>query len=169
MSRSPAVRIAALAGALGAAAWGQDLALPAGADAAALRITEAALAAPVRFLAADLLEGRAPGSRGDELARAYLASGLEALGFSPGAADGTFQQRFEMVGIKTRAPARWTFSGGSAAVELAWWDDYIAETGLQEARAGVRDAELVFVGYGIQAPEHDWDDFKGADLAGKVR
>jgi len=53
-------------------------------------------------------------------------------------------------------------------VELAWWDDYIAETGLQEARAGVRDAELVFVGYGIQAPEHDWDDFKGADLAGKV-
>jgi len=168
MSRSPAVRIAALAGALGAAAWGQDLALPAGADAAALRITEAALAAPVRFLAADLLEGRAPGSRGDELARAYLASGLEALGFSPGAADGTFQQRFEMVGIKTRAPARWTFSGGSAAVELAWWDDYIAETGLQEARAGVRDAELVFVGYGIQAPEHDWDDFKGADLAGKV-
>ena len=122
----------------------------------------------MRFLAADLLEGRAPGSRGDELARAYLASGLEALGFSPGAADGTFQQRFEMVGIKTRAPARWTFSGGSAAVELAWWDDYIAETGLQEARAGVRDAELVFVGYGIQAPEHDWDDFKGADLAGKV-
>ncbi|KAB2951457.1 MAG: M28 family peptidase, partial [Thermoanaerobaculia bacterium] len=98
----------------------------------------------------------------------YLAAGLEALGFAPGAADGTYQQRFEMVGVRTRAPQRWSFAAGGGAVELAWWDDYIAETGLQETRAALRDAELVFVGYGIQAPEYDWDDFKGADLSGKV-
>jgi Zn-dependent M28 family amino/carboxypeptidase len=168
MSRAPLLPLAVFAGALCATASAQDLALPAGAEAAALRVTVPSLAAPMRFLASDLLEGRAPGSRGDELARAYLAAGLEAQGFAPGSTDGTYQQRFEMVGIKTRAPARWSFAAAGGPVDLAWWDDYIAETGLQEPRAGIRDAELVFVGYGIQAPEYGWDDFKGAELAGKV-
>ncbi len=72
--------------------------------AAAARIDRATLAAATRFLASDLLEGRGPGSRGDELARAYLASELEAAGLAPGGPDGSWQQRFEMVGLRTRAP-----------------------------------------------------------------
>jgi len=128
----------------------------------------AELAGPIRFLASDLLEGRGPGSRGDELARAYLASELEAAGLEPGAADGSWQQRFPMVGITSRAPATWTFSGPGGELALAHSTDFIASSGVQRPSAEIVDAELVFVGYGIQAPEFGWDDFKGADLAGKV-
>lgn len=137
---------------------------PAGAE----LVDAGGLAAHVRFLASDLLEGRAPGSRGDELARAYLASQLEAAGFAPGAADGTWQQRFEMVGLTSQLPASWRFRAGDAELDLAARSEWIAGTGVQAPVAEIAEAEIVFAGYGIQAPEHDWDDFKGADLRGKV-
>jgi len=145
-----------------------ELSFPAGSEQAAGRITPATLQAPIGFLASDLLEGREPGSRGDQLARAYLASQLEALGYAPGADDGTFQQRFEMVGVKAHAPADWSFAAGGGDVALRWSDDYITTSGVQQSTADVKDAELVFVGYGIEAPEYRWDDYKGADLRGKV-
>jgi len=145
-----------------------ELALPAGTSEAAARIRPQTLLAPVHFLASDLLEGRAPGSRGDELARSYLASQLEALGFAPGAADGTFQQRFQMVGLDAHAPDNWRFSAGGQNVDLAWSSDYIAASGVQSPEAAIRDAELVFVGYGIEAPEYSWDDYKGVDVSGRV-
>ncbi len=126
------------------------------------------LEASVRFLAADGLEGRAPGSRGDELARLYLETELRRLGYRPGATDGGFQQRFEMVGIEATPPALWTFRAAGAKTELALSRDFIAASGVQSPEVRIDDAELVFVGYGIVAPEHGWDDFKGADLAGKV-
>jgi Zn-dependent M28 family amino/carboxypeptidase len=126
------------------------------------------LAAHTRFLSSDLLEGRGPGSRGDELTRAYLATQLEAAGLEPGGPDGRWEQRFSMVGIASKAPATWSFDSPKGAVSLAFHEEFIAGSGVQAPAAKLDAAELVFVGYGIQAPEHDWDDFKGADLAGKV-
>jgi Zn-dependent M28 family amino/carboxypeptidase len=138
------------------------------AERAAATIEPAALSGLIRFLSSDLLEGRGPGSRGDQLARGYLASQLESLGFEPAGTNGTFQQTFEMVGLKNAAPAGWTFRAGGTNVDLAWHEDYIGSTGVQRPAAGFPETEVVFVGYGIQAPEYGWDDFKGADLRGKV-
>ena len=125
------------------------------------------LRAHVRFLASDLLEGRGPGSRGDELTRAYLAAQLEALGFEPGNGP-SYEQRFEMIGVDSRTPEVWAFETGDRRVELAAVEDFVATNGLQRPEATIDDAELVFVGYGIQAPEYGWDDFGDADLRGKV-
>ncbi len=121
----------------------------------------------VRFLAHDLLEGRGPGTRGDALAQAYIASQFETAGLKPGGEDGTYLQPFELVGI-TGHPETLTFSTASAHAELKFHDDFIAVSGVQEPEARLEDSELVFVGYGIVAPEYAWDDFKGMDLRGKT-
>jgi Zn-dependent M28 family amino/carboxypeptidase len=142
--------------------------LPAGAERAAKAIDRASLQAPIRFLADDLLEGRGPASRGDETAQLYLASTLEFLGYQPILPNGEWQQRFQIVGIKSDMPKVWGFKAGGQTVDLKWWDDYIGASGVQEPTSNFKDAELVFVGYGIQAPEYQWDDFKGVDLKGKV-
>jgi Zn-dependent M28 family amino/carboxypeptidase len=158
---------AVLIGAEKKAAQG-DLYLPAGAEKAAQAIDRGSLESPIRYLADDLLEGRGPSSRGDELARLYLASSLEALGYQPGAPGGSWQQTFDMVGLHSKAPKTWDFKTGGKSVDLKWWDDYIAASGVQDPASTLKGAELVFVGYGIQAPEYQWDDFKGMDLKGKV-
>jgi Zn-dependent M28 family amino/carboxypeptidase len=72
------------------------------------------------------------------------------------------------MGITAEQPDEWTFRHGDGAVTLKQWDQFIVSSGVQEELAKVEDAELVFVGYGIQAPEYEWDDFKGQDLKGKV-
>jgi len=95
------------------------------------QITRPALEAPIRFLSSDALEGRGPGSRGDELARLYLATELEALGFEPGGANGKWQQSFDIVGIKANMPPVWSFTGPHGPVDLKWRDDYIAASGQQ--------------------------------------
>ena len=155
--------------ALASPALGADtFQLPAGAEHAAQQINAATISAPTRFLADDLLEGRGPATRGDQLARLYIASFFETQGLQPGGPNGAWDQPVEMVGVKANAPKLWSFHGAKGDVDLAWWDDYIAGSGVQAPSAQIRDAELVFVGYGIQAPEYQWDDFKGADLKGKV-
>ena len=145
-----------------------SLNLPATAERAAKVIDRDSLEAPIRFLADDLLEGRGPASRGDALTRIYLATELEAVGYRPGAQGGSWQQPVEIVGITSQVPKTWDFQAGGKAVPLKWWDDFIAASGVQSPSSTLRDAELVFVGYGIQAPEYQWDDFKGMDLKGKV-
>src|SRR5215468_7672117 len=159
--------IAALA--LAGSALAQNPPLPQGVEQAAHSyITRAALEAPIRFLSSDLLEGRGPGTRGDELARLYLQTRLEGMGYQPAFANGAWQQPFDIVGITGQFPKNWSFQGRSDRVDLAWRDDYIAVSGLQSDSVSVDDAELVFVGYGIQAPELHWDDFKGMNLTGKI-
>jgi Zn-dependent M28 family amino/carboxypeptidase len=170
MRTTVAMAMWALGGAVAAA---QLPAAPApslpGADAAARRIDRGSLEAPVRFLSDDLLEGRGPATRGDLLSRLYLASSLELLGFEPGGPGGSWQQPFEIVGVAAKMPDVWSFeAAGGKRVDLRRWDDYIAGSGVQRERATLAGAGLVFVGYGIQAPEYRWDDFKGADLKGKV-
>jgi hypothetical protein len=116
----------------------------------------------------DSYEGRGPGSRGDEKARAWLAEQLEAMGLEPGGKDGSWQQPFDLVGVNSRQPDTLTFEGHGKAMTLKQWDQFIVSSGVQSERAEVQDAELVFVGYGIQAPEYDWDDYAGADVTGKI-
>lgn len=119
-------------------------------------------------LSDDKHEGRGPGSRGDESARAYLIDELQKLGLEPGAADGSWQQPFDLIGLTTEQPDEWTFRHDDGEISLKQWDQFIVSSGVQEEQAKVENAELVFVGYGIQAPEYEWDDFKGQDLKGKV-
>lgn len=131
-------------------------------------MTPAVLAAPIRFLADDALEGRGPGTRGDALARLYLASTLELLGLEAAFPGGAWEQPVDLLGVVTHAPRAWTFRAGTRNATLADGTDFVVSSGVAAARAEIRDAELVFAGYGIQAPEFGWDDFKGADLRGKV-
>jgi hypothetical protein len=119
-------------------------------------------------ISSDAYEGRGPGSRGDVKAREYLAAEMQKLGLQPGAADGTWEQMFDLVGVTTMQPDTWSFEGNGETRTLEQWDEFIVSSGVQEERVEIDDAEIVFVGYGIQAPEYEWDDFKGADLEGKV-
>jgi hypothetical protein len=122
----------------------------------------------VKEISDDRYEGRGPGSRGDEAARKYLAAELAALGLEPGGPNGSWEQEFELVAVDSDQPPEWVFQRGDSAVSFTQWDDFMVNSGVQADRAEFDDAEVVFVGYGIQAPEFDWDDFKGVDLKGKV-
>jgi Zn-dependent M28 family amino/carboxypeptidase len=127
------------------------------------------IAAHTRFLADDLLEGRAPGSRGEKLATRYIASQLEALGLEPAGEGGTFFQKVPLVGITPSLPKSLTVKGpGNQSAELPVPSQLVIMAGNQAPSARIADAEVVFVGYGIVAPEHKWDDYKGADVKGKV-
>ncbi len=122
----------------------------------------------IKEISQDSYEGRGPGSRGDVKARTYLAERLAELGLEPAAADGSWEQPFDLVGVNSDQPDEWVFDGADESLTLKQWEQFIVGSGIQEEAAGVTDAELVFVGYGIQAPEFDWDDYKGVDLKGKV-
>ena len=142
--------------------------LPSDIDAASAEIDEAYLRETITYLSSDKLEGRGPGSAGDIAARTYIAEQLADAGAQPAGDAGTWEQAFGIVGITATVPETWTFQRGGQSLDLAWWDEFIAGSGVQRDKASIRDAELVFVGYGIEAPEYGWDDFKGASLAGKV-
>ncbi len=139
-----------------------------GADATAAVIEEDSLREIIAEIASDEYAGRLPGTDGDRMTRRYLAERLERAGFLPGAADGTYEQRFDLVGLTAEMPLFWSFRKNGDAEHFYWWDDYIAASGMQEEVTWVKKTEVVFVGYGIEAPEEDWDDVKGADLEGKV-
>ncbi len=147
---------------------GVTLTLPAGADEAANAIDEATLRSIVEALSSDEMRGRGPATDGDRAAREYMADWLARIGAQPGAADGSWEQPLALISVTAAMPQTWAFRTASETVELTWWDEWVATSGVQDDAAAVEDAELVFVGYGISAPEEDWDDFKGADLDGKV-
>ncbi len=142
--------------------------LPPGAEEAAGAITRSTLEGPIRFLADDLLEGRGPATRGDALTRNYLAAAMSSLGLEPGGANGSWEQPVDVLSVTAHGPAAWSFTTKGGPVSFAWHEDYIAGSGLPEPTSGFKDAEVVFVGYGIEAPEYQWNDFKGQNLKGKV-
>lgn len=131
-------------------------------------IDRASLEGPIRFLADDLLEGRGPASRGDKLTQVYLATTLQYLGLEPGFAERSYLQPFDIVGVTAEVPKTWDFRKGGQSLTLKYWDQFIAASGVQKDRATLDNAEVVFVGYGIEAPEFQWNDYKGMDLEGKV-
>ena len=123
----------------------------------------------VKVLASDEFEGRAPASRGEESTIKYLEDQARQIGLAPGNPDGTFVQKVPMLGITADPSARLIFSsaGGGEKMELAFSRDFMAWTKRDVPEVSI-DAPLVFVGYGIVAPEYQWDDYKGVDVAGKV-
>ncbi|MFK7766643.1 MAG: M28 family peptidase [Mariniblastus sp.] len=131
-------------------------------------ILESRLRADVKFLADDLLEGRGPGTRGDLLGQKYISTQFQLLGFEPAGSAGSFIQKVPLVGVTTRPPANIQFVHGEQKLELKNSDDYIVTSGLPLEESKFSDAEVVFVGYGMQAPEYGWDDFKDVDVKGKV-
>ena len=150
------------------AAEAQPAPVPPQALAAAKAVTAAAISGPTRFLASDLLEGRATSRPGEALAVAYLASEMESMGLEPAGPGGRWEQKFEVMALASHVPERWTFETKGGQVSLKFWDEFIAATGKQAPSAAIASAEIVFAGYGITAPEYRWDDFKGADVRGKV-
>ena len=134
--------------------------------AAAGAITPALLRADVKFVSSDLTEGRAPGTRGDAVARAFIASQLEALGLQPAAPEGGFMQKVPLVGVDTKVRAAPRFEGAKGTLELRP-EEYVANVGQPKEAVSLAGAELVFVGYGIVAPEFPWDDYKGTTCAAR--
>jgi len=118
-------------------------------------------------LSSDEFEGRGPGTKGEDLAVQYLADEFKAVGLKPGNTDGTYFQTVPLVGI-TPASAPLTFKKGGQVQTLKWKDDVVAWTKHVAESAALENSELVFVGYGVVAPEYNWDDYKGLDAKGKT-
>ena len=127
-------------------------------------ITAEDLEAVIAEIASDAYEGRGPGSQGDRKAREWLAARFAEIGIAPGTPEG-YQQIFELIGVTSQMEGDWVFSSGFAAKPRS---EYIANIANQSDSAEINEAELVFVGYGIQAPEYQWDDYKSVDVRGKV-
>jgi Zn-dependent M28 family amino/carboxypeptidase len=130
-------------------------------------ISGAAILHDIAAISDDSTEGRSPGTPGDRKARGYLIRRLERIGFQPGA-DGQWEQPITFVGLTVKGLDHWTFTGPSGEATFRWSDDFIGGSGQQVPHVDLPPAEVVFVGYGIQAPEYQWDDFKGTDLRGKI-
>ena len=122
----------------------------------------------IRVLAADSLMGRAPGSAGEDKTVTYLESEFKAIGLKPGNTDGTYIQKVPLVGITVQGAPALIFAKGGTTKALKWRDDYVAWTKHVAPNASLDKSDVVFVGYGTEAPEFNWDDFKGVDVAGKT-
>jgi Zn-dependent M28 family amino/carboxypeptidase len=126
-----------------------------------------AVLAHTKTLSSDAFEGRAPGSKGEELTVNYLVDQFKKMGLEAGNTDGTYLQKVPLVGI-TPAPASLVFRKGPRQARLQWKDDVVAWTKHVAESASLADSELAFVGYGVVAPEYSWDDYKGVDVRGKT-
>ena len=131
-------------------------------------ITAASILERTLALSDDSLQGRGPGSPGEKIAQRYLIREMESVGLEPGAGSDAWLQPFELVRLKSSMPDSLRVTGDGGALGLAHGTDWVAAAGRQAASTRVEDAEIVFVGYGIVAPEEDWDDYKDADVTGKV-
>src|SRR5690606_14835358 len=127
-----------------------------------------ALMRHVQVLASDEFEGRAPATAGEEKTVAYLVEELRKAGVQPGGEDGGWTQAVPLLRASVDGPVQATLRVGRQARALANGKDVTLQTLSPVDRVDVRDAPLVFVGYGIAAPERGWDDYKDVDLAGKV-
>jgi Zn-dependent M28 family amino/carboxypeptidase len=155
-------------GAAQAADMGAQLGLPANVAASMQTIDAHRIAEHVRFLSSDLLEGRGPGTRGGDLAANYIATLFGLYGLKPAGDNGSYLQKVDFVGVKTLPATSASLQPAhGAAMNLKLDEDYVAGNQTQTDSADI-DAPIVFVGYGIEAPEYKWDDFKGVDVKGKV-
>src|SRR3954470_7910148 len=129
-------------------------------------ITADELMKHIKVLASDEFEGRAPGSKGEELSVKYISEQFKALGLKPGNPDGTYIQEVPLAGIVTAPTA--SFAVGDKKMELKFPDDYVASSARLEPIIKIENTDVVFVGYGVVAPEYGWDDYKDVDVRGKT-
>jgi len=139
-----------------------DPALKPGLDA----ITPDGLLAHIKVLSSDEFEGRAPGSHGEELSVQYLSSEMRKINLAPGNPNGSYIQEVPLAGILSAPQA--SFSVKGQTTQLNFPDDYVASSAHLENEIKVENSDIIFVGYGIVAPEYGWDDYKGASVKGKT-
>ena len=124
--------------------------------------------ADIRYISDDITEGRAPGTRGELIAAKYIAARMEMIGLKPLGDHDTYFQKVPLIGVTTHPDARLVVQGKKGTLEFEYLKDMVAAPYVFQKVVELKNAPLVFVGYGIRAPEYKWDDFKGMDLKGKV-
>ena len=129
-------------------------------------ITPDGLLAHIKVLASDEFEGRAPGSKGEELSVNYITDQFKKIGLKPGNPDGTYTQDVPLAGIKS--DPQMSFVVGDKTMDLKYPDDFVASSARLQSDIKVEKSDLVFVGYGVVAPEYGWDDYKNVDVKGKA-
>jgi Zn-dependent M28 family amino/carboxypeptidase len=129
-------------------------------------ITPDGLLAHIKVLASDEFEGRAPGTKGEELSVKYISDQFKKIGLKPGNPDGTYTQEVPLAGIKSEP--RMSFTIGDKTIDLKYPDDFVASSARLQPEIKVDKSNVVFVGYGIVAPEYGWDDYKDVDVRGKT-
>jgi Zn-dependent M28 family amino/carboxypeptidase len=122
----------------------------------------------IKKLSSDEFEGRGPGTKGEELTVKYLEDAFKNIGLQPGNTDGSYIQKVPMVGITATNTAPLTVSSAAARRTFKWKDEVVAWTKHVADGASIADSDIIFAGYGVTAPEFDWDDFKGVDVKGKT-
>jgi Zn-dependent M28 family amino/carboxypeptidase len=120
----------------------------------------------IRMLSSDAFEGRLPGTAGEERTVAYLVAQFKHIGLAPGNPDGSYVQQVPLVGI-AGTPVL-SLEAGGHPIAMQWPADFVATTTRVVPKVSLSDSPLVFVGYGVQAPEYQWDDYKGLDAHGKT-
>lgn len=129
-------------------------------------ITSEDLLSHIRTLSSDEFEGRAPGGKGEELTVAYLIGQFQRMGLKPGNPDSSFIQEVPLIGFTTRSTA--SYVAGGKRKRLKPLEDYVAVSRRFVPSVSVKNSDIVFVGYGVVAPEYGWDDYKGVDVRGKT-
>ncbi|WP_069132219.1 M28 family peptidase [Rhodohalobacter halophilus] len=139
-------------------------------DQAAQSITAESLMSHIEVISSDEFEGRAPATRGEDLTVDYLIETMEGMGIAPGMDDGSFTQKVPLLGqqVDGSSAVMNIRRNGQVAQQLDYRTEFMAWPSNEAERVQLRNAELLYVGYGIQAPEFEWDDYKGADVEGKV-
>src|SRR6266508_3216202 len=129
-------------------------------------ITPDGLLAHIKVLASDEFEGRAPGTKGEELSVKYISDQFKQIGLKPGNPDGTYTQEVPLAGIKSEP--RMSFTVGDKTIDLKNPDDFVASSARLQPEIKIDKSDVVFVGYGVVAPEYGWDDYKDVDVRGKT-
>ena len=129
-------------------------------------ITPDGLLAHIKVLASDEFEGRAPGSKGEDLSVKYITDQFKKVGLKPGNPDGTYTLEVPLAGIKS--DPQMSFVIGDKTMDLRYPDDFVASSARLQPEIKVEESDLVFVGYGVVAPEYGWDDYKDVDVKGKT-
>ena len=129
-------------------------------------ITPDGLLAHIKVLASDEFEGRAPGTKGEELSVKYIADQFKNIGLKPGNPDGTYTQEVPLAGIKSEP--RMSFTIGDKNIDLKYPDDFVASSARLQPEIKIDKSDAIFVGYGVVAPEYGWDDYKDVDVHGKT-
>lgn len=135
-------------------------------QAALKAITPDGLLAHIKVLASDEFEGRSPGTKGEDLSVKYITDQFKKVGLKPGNPDGTYTQEVPLAGIKSEP--RMSFVGGDKTMDLKYSDDFVASSARLQPEIKIEKSSLVFVGYGVVAPEYRWDDYKNVDVRGKT-